>query len=77
MSAHKHPNYLPIQLGAKSKKKSCPTKRSAHHNFLDKTMRDILYFFPKSKCVSVVTCKVRKAISIEGSFNKINKFIFQ
>ena len=32
--------------------------------------------FSEIKCVSVVTCKIRRAFSIEGSFNKINKFIF-
>ena len=42
-----------------------------------KTMHDIFRFFRSKKCVSVVTCKVRRAFSIEGSFNKIHKFIFK
>ena len=28
------------------------------------------------KCISVITCKLRRAFSLEGSLNKINKFIF-
>ena len=47
------------------------------HMHFDKTMHDIFsFFFQSQKCVSVITCKVRRAVSIEGSFNKINKFIF-
>ena len=45
---------------------------------LDKTMHVIfqfaIRFFLSTKCVSVVTCKLRSAFSIDGSFNKINKF---
>ena len=44
-------------------------KRSAHHIHFDKTMHDIF------SC-SEVTCKVRRAFSLEGSFDKINKFFF-
>ena len=32
--------------------------------------------FLGEKLVSVVTCKVKRVFSIEGYFNKINKFIF-
>ena len=74
MGAHRNPNYLSIQLGAKSNK-NVVQKRSAHHIHLEKTIHDIFFsFFPE--CVSVVTCKVRRAFSIEASFNKTNKFIF-
>ena len=44
ISAHRNPNYLSIQLGARSKKKCCPTKRSAYHIHFDMTMHDILGF---------------------------------
>ena len=35
----------------------------------------IFSLFRSEKCVCVVTYKVRRAFSLEGSFNKINKFI--
>ena len=42
------------------------------------TRQCMIFFlgFPEVKMLSVVTCKVRRAFSFEGSFNKINKFIF-
>ena len=30
----------------------------------------------RSACGAFITCKVRRAFAVEGSFNKINKFIF-
>ena len=39
---HRNPNYLSIQLGAKSNKKYCPTEGLAHHIHFDTTMHDIL-----------------------------------
>ena len=57
-------------------KKSCPTKGSAHHIHFDKTMHDIFRFIQSQKCASVNTCKLSRAFSIEGHFNKINNFIF-
>ena len=49
---------------------------SVHHIHFDKTMYDIFSAFPSESRVSVVTYKVRRVFSLEGSFNKINKFIF-
>ena len=36
------------------------------------TMYDIFGLFQSEKCISVVTCKIRRAFSLKGSFNKIN-----
>ena len=55
----------------------CPTKTSAHHIHFDKTIHDIFLGFSEVKCISVITCKARRAFSLEGSFNKINMFIFK
>ena len=61
-------NLVPNQMNI-----GCPTKRSAHHKFFDKTMHDVFFnFFQSKKCVSVDACKVMRAFSIKGSFNKIN-----
>ena len=72
ISAHRNPNYLSIQFGAKSNKKCCPTKRSAHHIHFDKIMHDIFLVFSEVKNAFLSL----HAFSIEGSFNKINKCIF-
>ena len=44
--------------------------------FILNSSRIFLVFFRSKKCVSVITCKVRRTFSLEGFFNKINKFIF-
>ena len=62
-------NFVPKRI------KCCLTKRSAHHIHFDITMHDI-FRFSEVKMIYVITCKVRRAFSLEGSFNKINKFIF-
>ena len=50
-------------------------KVSASHTFCHD--HALLFLgFSEVKIAFVITCQVRRAFSLEGSFNKINKFIF-
>ena len=73
---NRNPNYLSIQLGAKSNKNFVQQKAQRNTYILTRPCMVFFKGFKSKKCFSVVTCKIRRAFSIEGSFNKINKFIF-
>ena len=46
------------------------------HIQFDKTMHDIFWLFGSEKRSSVITYKVRRAFSMVGSFNQVNKLSF-
>ena len=62
---------MSVQLSANSYK-NLVQKGSASHIHFDKTMHAIFWCSEVKKRVSVVTCKLRRAFSLDGSFIKIN-----
>ena len=51
-------------------------KVNVSHTFWHDHAWYFLGFSEVKKCISIITCKGRRAYSLEGSFNKINNFIF-
>ena len=76
ITAHRNSNYLSIQVGAKSNKNVVQQKGQRITYILTISCMIFFRFFISTKCFSIVTCKVKRTFSIEGSFNKTNKFIF-
>ena len=63
-------------LGAKSTENVVQQKGQRITYILTRPNMIFFRFLRNKKCVSVVTCKVKRAFSIVGSFIKINKFTF-
>ena len=76
ISAHRNPTICLCNLVPNRIKMLSNKKGQSITYILTRPCMTFFRLFRSEKLVSVVTCKVKRVFSMEGYFNKINKFIF-